>query len=296
MFCILILLSNAHWAQAQLTVSYESFPSSMMSDPDTEPVNGQRNFTQDLKLQVSSLNIGIGFPFVFSEGKTVYVPQINYQHLNIIYENWDLQQGGTSRVDNAYAIDFSSTLIHQVNEKWSLLAILTPGIASDFVDDLQVEDFTIQAVFVFIKEYRETFSAGYGLAYSNTFGQPFPVPVIAINWNNGANLRIESILPVNMEVTYKLRENMETGLLLNVAGNQYHGAESKFDVGNPLMRYSSGVIGPFFRLATPFGFKATITGGYTFLRRFEFFDGDTEAASYNIKNKAFIRVGLQLGG
>lgn len=62
------------------------------------------------------------------------------------------------------------------------------------------------------------------------------------------------------------------------------------------MRCSVGTSGPSVKLHLSKTLHMTIPGGITLLCRFEFFDGDNEVSSLDLKNSGFVRLGIQLGG
>ena len=152
------------------------------------------------------------------------------------------------------------------------------------------------AVALFIRQLRETVSYGIGVAYSTDFGQPFPLPVLAFNWNNGSTLSWENILPVSSELWYRASERLRLGAVLGLEGGNFRGDPDIFGVANPELRYSVLMVGPSasYQLSSAMQFR--IDSGLIGHHRFEFFDGDEEAASFNVKPSAFLRAAIQLGG
>ena len=62
------------------------------------------------------------------------------------------------------------------------------------------------------------------------------------------------------------------------------------------MRYSVVTAGPSLKVHLSGKVRLTVDAGMTFLRRFEFFDGSQEQNSLNLKNAAFVKAGIQIGG
>ena len=297
MLILMVIFTSVSFSQSgsPISISYETYPVSKLANPDEEPINGQRNFTQDLGIKVRSFQFSIAYPVVISKDKTLLLNQINYQRMNIDYDNWDYVNGGNGTVDRAIGISYSAIILHKYSEKWSFMGMITPGIASDFRSDkITGDDFYFSAVAVFIKKYSEKTSVGYGLAYVPDFGQPIPVPVVAIRWNNGKNMKAECILPVNIDFQYAYSKNITFGMQLGVEGNQYHGNSEQFLVPNPQLRYSVGTFGPYlkYRLYKMLMLKAKT--GFTVLRRFEFYNGNDLHGSYDLKNSGFFNIGLEL--
>ena len=107
--------------------------------------------------------------------------------------------------------------------------------------------------------------------------------------------RIDMLLPVRAEFWYMPRPRIELGLAARVSGSQYHGDPDRYGVGDPQLRYSVGTVGPSVRLHLMKGISATVDGGVTVRRRFEFLDGDDKAHSLDLENSPFVKVGLQIG-
>ncbi len=277
------------------SVSYDVFPFSKLADPDPQPVNGQRNFTQDLEIRVATFSVNLSAPMVLSGGKTVLVNQLSYHRFDLDYNNWDNQQGG-NRIENVQGAEYGFTLVRQLSRKWNLTAVVTPGFHSDFQDDLSYDDFNFQSAVIFGRRYSENFSLGFGFAYSLKFGQPLPLPFLTLQWTDGSSSRVDLLLPAYAEFWYLHGPKVEIGLAARVQGSRYHGSPARYLVENPQMRYSVGTAGPSVKLNLSGGLRVVVDGGVTFLRRFEFFDGDNEQASLNLRQRAFVKVGVQFGG
>ena len=292
----LILFIGAPALDAQpgpsFSASYDFYPHRQVADPDT---TGGAAFLDTGKVRVGTLHLKASYPLIFSEGRTVLVNEIMYRRFDLDYDGFPAPE---ARPENMQAIEYNATLTHGLSEKWTLMGIVTPGIASDFEGDIGSDDFTFQAVAIFIRGYSERFQVGYGAAWTNTFGQPSPLPILAVNWNNGRNLKLSTILPANLELWYAPGPRLELGLLLNVEGNQYHGDPDIYNIDTPLLRYSVGTLGPSVNYHIAKGLTLGVDAGMTFLRRFKFFDGDNEkdVSDISLKNTGFVKIRLQIGG
>jgi hypothetical protein len=267
------------------SVSYDLFPYQNFTDPPAGLDNAE------------ILSFGItakaAYPIIFSQGKTVLINEIYYQRREFNYKHFP---GPDPAIDDIHAANYTLMLQHVLSQKWSMLLIVTPGVASDFEGDVVKEDFNFQTVAVFIRQISESLSMGLGAAYSTQFGEPFPLPILAIDWNNGKNLLWKTILPVSSELWYQQSEKVQLGLVLAVEGNNYHGDPDIYGVGDPQMRYSVVTVGPSARLRLSNWLQLQVDGGLIGYHRFEFFDGDDEVASFNLKPFAFGRIGLSIGG
>ena len=297
-FAASILLLVVQNVNAQMgspfSVSYGYFPYAKLANPNTEPINGERNFEQDLELQINVFTIEAAYPIVLTPERTMLVTGVAYDRLDINYKNWNTVQGGASKITQAQSIELNLMLMHRFSENWSMLAFVTPGLASDFEGKLTMDDFSYETAAVLIYKFSDYFSLGGGAAYSKQFGDPSPIPIISFEWNNGSNLKANAILPISMEFWYIMSKSIELGIVLNGDGNQYHGDPDIYGTDNPQLRYSLLTLGPAALIKLTSWLNMRINGGYTLLRRFEFFDGDTEAASYDLNNVPFAKVGFEL--
>ncbi len=280
------------------SVAYDVYPYSHLSMKDPTPEQlVMEDFFNAMQIQVSNIYLNYSYPIIRSQGRTIIINELSYHRFDLDYKDWDVNiVPEDEQIAHATGIDYNLMVIRNLNERWTLLTMFTPGIASDLEDDLVADDFHLQVVAAFIRTYSERLQLGYGLAYSTLFGQPYPVPVVQIKWNNGAKLYVESLLPANLDIRYMLNEKAILGFSFSIKGNQYHGAESIYGPGNPQLRYSVGNLVPSLRLALSEKINLDLQTGLTVGRRLEFFDGNDKVQSFNMKSSAILRLGLTYGG
>jgi len=284
--CLLLMGISSNLLAQQvigLSFGYETFPHVKLADP----IAG----AEDFEIQTSSWNVGAAFPLAFAKGKIMVLNQINYKRVDFSYRNFP---GGTE-IEQAQSIKYTSFLIDSLSQKWKMVAVVTPGLASDFEGDVSSDDFTLEVIFGFIRKYRKNLQLGFGLAYTRDFGRPIPLPFLYFDWNNGANLSANGIVPTNMGLTYKLNPKIDLGLAVTIGGNRYHGDPDKYGVDNPQMEYSEGTISPTAQLHLSKWLHLNIEGGFAFYRNFEFLDGDKSVESYDLKQTGYLRTRLVLG-
>jgi hypothetical protein len=176
-----------------------------------------------------------------------------------------------------------------------MVAVLAPGVASDFAAEITGDDFTFQGIFGFIRGLGENFQVGAGLSYIREFGPPLPLPFIYFDWNDGSNLSANGILPTNLDVSYRLAPQIGLGLSLKFSGNRYHGDPRRYGVDNPQLEYSEGTVSPTAQFHFAEWIHLNAEGGYAFYRNFRFLDGAEEAASYDMEGTMYARGGIVLG-
>jgi hypothetical protein len=291
---LLVLLAGQAEVQAQsgptFSIAYDYFPASNLSDPEIG------TFEENLKVRVGTFYADVSFtPVAFSQGKTVFVGSLSYHRFDLDYENWVDEDGGT-KVEDAQGVEFTAVLIRQLSERWNLTTVVTPGLHSDFRGDRTTDEFNVDVAAILGVQKSERLDLGFGMAYSFKYGEGIPIPLLSLQWDNGSRLRADLLLPARAELWYEPNGKLELGLAARFAGNQYHGDPGRFSGENPQMRYSVGTFGPSAKLHLSEKVHLTADAGVTFLRRFEFFDGDDEVNSLDLRNSGMLRFGVQIGG
>ena len=279
-----MVLVTALPAAAQIGITFDAFPYQNFS----KPIPG----AEDAEVQSSSARLDLSFPLMARQ-RTQLDVGLSLERRSFQYRGFGNKDPD---IDAAYGSQLSFTLMHGLSEKWTLMTIVTPGLASDLRGDLSVDDFNFQAIVAGIKTVSPRFTYGVGVAYSTQFGEPIPLPVLLFDWNNGKKLSWKTILPISSELWYAHSSRLHLGMLLGVTGNSYQGNPERYDVDDPEMRYSVVTIGPSARIAVTPGVLMQIDAGFTPYHRFEFFDGSEKLESYNVKSNAFLRLGLRFGG
>jgi hypothetical protein len=204
---------------------------------------------------------------------------------------------GDTNPDQLHSLRYTLILRQVLSERWYMLALVTPGLASDLkADNITRDDFTFEAAAVFVRKFNDRWSLGFGAAVSNQFGEPIPLPVVAFEWNNGGKLRANGILPSSMEFWYLPSQRVELGLVVGGEGNRYHGDPEIHGVDNPQLRYSRVNFGPSAKIHLSKQVHLKIDGGIIGFHRSEFYDDDNKVAEYDLKPTGFIKVGITFGG
>ena len=88
----------------------------------------------------------------------------------------------TADLDRFYVLDLNLGYIAKWNEKWRLITLLTPRLASNFTEGGIVSgDYRINAAAAFLKEVKDVdkpYRLVLGLSFNSNAGLPFPLPII----------------------------------------------------------------------------------------------------------------------
>jgi len=260
---------------------YQDFDEPIVLDDSTSTDNAQ--------VQLSKIRATFSYPIVFSEGRTVLVNELSYQLIEFKFRELE------SPLERLHSASYTLMLQHGLSEKWSLWALGTPSLASDLEAEVSEDDFNFQTAVIFIRHFSERFSLGFGAAYSTQFGSAVPLPVLAFDWNNGKNLMAKAILPVSLEFWYRPGQRVDLGLLVSGDGNNFHGDQAIYDVTNPELRYTMLTLGPAAKISLARKLYLNLEAGLIGLHRFEFYDGDEEVDSFDLKPSQYVRIGLLYG-
>lgn len=268
-----------------INFGFDYFPATLMTEPVAPGAD-------DLELQIDNWTIGVSLPFAKNESSTI-THSFEYSRLSINYLNAIPELG--TLVETMHAIQYSLVWEKILNEKWDLLTIANPGMATDFQGKLSKDDLILTLAVVGIRKVTDQLSYGIGLAYNPNFGAHHPMPVLALMWNNGKNMKFETILPVNLSFGYRPNSVFDLGVDFTLDGGSYHGNPDKYGVENPQLRYSVAKGGPNITFNISHWLHLKCTGGVTFLRRMEFYDGSIEQGTFDIKQSGFLSFDLVVG-
>ena len=113
------------------SASYDFLPFQNFKDPRIagQPAPELGN----TQVQANTVSIGASYPWVFSGGRTVLTNEIYYQRREFGYKNFP---DGDPDLEDVHAVNYTLTLQHGISPQWTMLTMLTPGLASDFDADV----------------------------------------------------------------------------------------------------------------------------------------------------------------
>lgn len=244
---------------------------------------------------LKNFNGSVSFPLVFAKGKTIFVNSIAYQYSVYDLDDWGFVQGSADDTEQFHSVSYTLRFIQQLSPKWQLLAAVTPGLASDFEGDVSIDDSTFTGMLIFIHKFNEAFSLGPGVAYSVRDDPIFPVPFLVLEWIIRSKVIVQGVVPDNVTILYRANRVIDLGVTAKTMSVNHHGDPDKYTVDNPWLKYSDISVGPIAQLHISKWLQLSVEGGYTFLRDFEFSDGNDEKEEIDLDNKGYLKVSLQVG-
>lgn len=135
----------------------------------------------DSEIQTARYKFLFNYPHKVAEDQYL-VTGVEYNQ--IAFDNSGELPFDGSELKKLHVIDFNIGYIFKWNEDWRFVSIVTPRLASNFVDGIEGRDFKLNLTASFWKEKNtgeRPFRLVIGLSYNSTTGLPFPLPLINYN-------------------------------------------------------------------------------------------------------------------
>ncbi|MEM1128100.1 MAG: DUF6268 family outer membrane beta-barrel protein [Bacteroidota bacterium] len=270
-------------AYAQLSIAVEAVPY-RLSDATRGQEGGEG--------VSNTMTVAFSYPFTLNKHRTRL-------HVGVVWEHQRVDVRGRSGLDPDmtafHAGGVNVSLLHPVSPTWSLLGVVTPGVASDLKGPLTPDDFNIQVMVAALRRTSPYFAFGLGAAYSTQFGAPLPMPIFVADWNNGRRLRWVTLFPSISEFWYDHTDRTQWGFAIRVEGQAFQGDPSRYAGHDPELRHSVVSVGPSARWALAPKMELQVEAGVVPYHRLEFYEGRTEIVSFSAQESAFLRLTVHLG-
>jgi hypothetical protein len=281
-----LLLRAPVWAlmelPVRLSVGYEGLPAADLSHPQTG------TFEENVKVKASVLKASVSFPQRLDSLRTMLVQGVAYQHYDFAFDNWDSAQE-TLPPTSLHALRYTLMVAHSLQENQRLIAVLSPGVYSDF-HNVQWDHARLNGAGVW--DYRFVRSdIGLGLSYGTNFGKPSLFPFLHWGYFNGTDFRVSVNIPAKAEVWWFLDRRVHVGLLAGFSGGQFRIGEAG-PYQDKVVRFSTGKFGPALDMAMTDDLSLKIEGGVAFRRRYGIFDGREQIKSLDSKGSGFIQASV----
>ncbi|MCP4756425.1 MAG: hypothetical protein GY866_36640 [Proteobacteria bacterium] len=287
---VLTILPNAYGQDVELVGLYleETLPSGLKSFTGSMDEGGNRPAVENLEIGIRTTTAKAGFPLVFNEKRNILVSNLAYKELSIQYGGTDSSEGRYD-ADTFYTRKYSLTFIDRFSKESMLILMGSVSRSSDETAAASNSQKYAGGIIYNTGQGKELRYGG-GLVLTYNFGEPLLLPVFLYRFS-GQGLFVNAFFPNKLVVDYELGEKVKTGLELNIDGDQYRltKAESRAEV----IKYAQGVCGAYVLLGDRPGIQAKIGAGRTFLRRYEFSEGDRKLFELELENNVYYRASLK---
>jgi hypothetical protein len=240
----------------------------------------------------------VRLPLKFKNQKTVLMNTLRYARVQQIAYNSQLFLDA-KRTSNLHLIAYSPMLIQSLGGKWSILAGITPSIASDLKEKLSSDDFLVQASLLASAKLNEKWTLGGGAVYTTQLGDPRFLPALQLRYLHNKHF-INVLLPSYMNYLYRVgqAEKLRLGIRLETNGGKFNVINSDYTQVFP--NTIDKIIYSRVNMGAVVHFQATETilleafGGLGAARKFELRDEADKNFKADAENGGFFNFGIIL--
>ena len=293
-----LLVANTATAQLRpsLTFGHETWPSASVSNVELNGSSAES--MSDIEVWTDTRFVRASYPLLLQGGRTYLDLQAGFQRIQYRYDNWT---AALPRPTDAYIVDLTVLAQRQLSSRWSLLGQITPALKSGLEEELIREDFAIEGAVLTSRRVGERSALGFGVAYTTTFGAPFPIPVLQLEhqgtlWSGGPAWRGSALLPSTLEAWVIPARRLEVGVQVRTLGDRHHLTEGGQTLSTPYSDYFDTVVGPtVIAHLTPW-LKVNMESGMSLYRQVQVTDRRDEVISFEPDRSAFLRWQVTIGG
>lgn len=221
----------------------------------------------EVKMNEFNATFQFGLPLI--KKKTYLINRLNFNRLAYDVE---VDIDDTDNQQTFYAFGYTIGLTQVLNNRWQLVATVTPTLASDFENKLSNEDLIVQSAVILSKRSSPYFEYGFGAAFSTRFGRELVVPMLSLTHKRG-RWGTFMLLPAYVSHYYHFKQS-RIGLTLSTYGNVYNYSEGEAeDYELDKLGYSRINIGPEFRTKVWKDIHLNLSSGITVRNRLESING-----------------------
>ena len=238
----------------------------------------------------------INIPLQLKNKKTVLINGFRYASVRATTHNASLF---SSNEKNLQKIAYSLNFVHKWNEKWLIIAGVSPTLASDFKEKISSDDLIFQGNFLVSKKVSMQFTIGGGLIYTTQLGKPRLLPALQVQYQTDKH-QLTALLPSFLSYHYKVGKNekLRIGFRTALNGGNFNVSAQGFPgtVSSPINKviYSRANLGPVinYQLTKIIQFEAF--GGISGARKYRLEDSDQADYKYDSKTSAFFNIGFAI--
>lgn len=252
---------------------------------------GDENSKNSVKFQKYSLRLTI--PKRLNDKGSFLMNKFEYAKTGIDYSTGpsilkDLERFHTV----SYTLGYRKPL----RNNWSLMAMLTPQISSNFQSSLEWEDITLRGLLMFSKPIKPNLRLSLGVMYGATTGIPIPLPVFSMMWKPAPKWDVNIGFP-RFGVGYEISPKTKIAADLFMVGDNFTLTKDLFYTDQKIDNIRVMNLGGGLSLSQKLTkhLKLKLNSGYTFYRKFEFLGGKDSVLDYNLDNDLYFKVGLSVG-
>lgn len=229
----------------------------------------------EVRTAARTATLKLNVPILLEGRDKVLLNALTIRHLDQSYAAAESGRD-TFRPDDLYTFKWGLVYRQVLGQHWSGAVLVQPAVLSD-LEDLDGNDFSLRAGFVFERKVSERFTWGWGAGYSDDYGRKTVLPVLRLQWTTGRwEANVDA--PQSAAVWRELARGWRIGAEAKVTGGAFRvGQDYALDgstTKDGTVRYSIVNVGP--AVVVPLGgpVELEMNGGTSVYRRYEVLDAD----------------------
>ncbi|MDE5423544.1 DUF6268 family outer membrane beta-barrel protein [Ancylomarina sp. DW003] len=252
---------------------------------------GDENSKNSVKFQKFSFRLTI--PKRLNDKGSLLLNKFEYAKTSIDYSS------GPSilkDLERFHTVSYTLGFRKPIKNNWSLIAMVTPQISSNFRSSLEWEDLQLRGLVMFTKPIKPTLRLSLGIMYGTTTGVPLPLPVFSMMWKPAPKWEVNVGFP-RFGVKYAFTPKTKLSADLFMVGDNFTLTQDLFYTDQKIDNIRIMNLGGGLSLTQKLTkhLKLKLNSGYTFYRKFEFLGRKDSVLDYNLDNDMYFKVGLSVG-
>lgn len=163
------------------------------------------------KFQLNTYDAWLPVP-PFKIGRTSIFSNLNYRLMDFHYDNKTIDD--PNRIDKIHEIKSVIIIRRPIADKWSVLAIAMPTLASDFKKSVSFDDLILDGILGVSKRFgsQSNLEIGMGVHALYSFGETLITPGISVDYRSTNNKWLAQFYWPRLNVLYNVSANTQVGL------------------------------------------------------------------------------------
>lgn len=242
----------AQVADSLATMSVEQYPGA-----SSDALPGET----DLRV----LRASVGVPLPLSDATTLVV--------GAAYERLDIGLGSGEELE-LHAPKLMLGGLHDLSERWGLMAFAEVGLASSLEGGLGSEDLLLSLTGIATYAVSSSFDIGAGILYDRRSGELAPMPALLVQLRLSERLRVRGFAPVWLRADFRATPWLDVGIRSSFENNRFHVIDETSPARDTELAYTNLTVGPQITFNFSDWMHLDLYAAGAVYRRYEMFDHD----------------------
>lgn len=262
------------------------------------PKSRIENANANMEVSFKEYSAFVNIPIKFTNNKTMTINSLRYSTIQTTLYNSPFVTAGEVE-KSLYKLSYSLIVVQKLNNDWTIIAGLTPTLASDFERKFSLDDLILQWNALVSKQISLDFLIGGGLIYSTQLGKPMLLPALQLKYSKNKHL-ITALLPSYLNYYYQAdsKEKLKIGFRIAPNGANFNVQTQDLSgfIPAPINKliYSRANVGPVISYQLTKILQIEAFGGISSNRRYRLQDDNGSLYNYDSKKAVFFNIGLSI--